>query len=382
MRVLFTSTPDPGHLNPLIRYAVGLKEAGHEVRFASREAARAMIEKKGFGLACLEDPSQEELQRAWALLDASRGREGLAVGVRELFGRAMGRAALPGVVAEVESWRPDLIVHETGEFAGLVAAEMSGVPTASVSVLASAVMTEYAAEFRETVQDLRRHAGLNGAAPEPLSLVLTAFPSGVDKVERILGVPPIRIGQTGAPTEPVDGGETWLPVEGERFVYLTFGTVAGRSDKSKAAYRRALDVVADLPVKVLLTTGPVMDPALLKPVPANVIVETFVPQAKVFSRAAAIIHHGGSGTFIGALAAGLPQVVVPLFADQPYNARDVDAAGAGIAVEDTEPETLRSAILRALDAPEVRARAAEIACEMAAMPGVPHAVAAMEAQGR
>lgn len=382
LKVLFTSTPDAGHVNPLIRYALGLKEAGHEVRFASREAAKATVEKHGFGLARLDDPSEEEYKRAWALLDASRGRDGLAVGVREMFGRAMARAALPGVVSEIERWRPNLVVHESGEFAGLVAAEMAGVRTACVSVLASGVMAEYEAEYRGTVEDLRQYAGLTGAGPEPMSMVLTACPSGVDKVRRILGVEPIRIGQSGAPTSPVDGDEAWLPAEGERLVYVTFGTVAGRSDKSKAAYRRALAVVADLPIRVLLTTGPVMDPALLSPVPDNVRVETFVPQAKVFSRADAIVHHGGSGTFIGALAAGLPQVVVPLFADQPYNARDVSAAGAGIAVEDTDPETLRAAILRALDAPEIRARAGDIAREMAAMPGVPHAVAALEAHAR
>jgi UDP:flavonoid glycosyltransferase YjiC (YdhE family) len=48
--------------------------------------------------------------------------------------------------------------------------------------------------------------------------------------------------------------------------------------------------------------------------------------------------HGGSGTTLGALAAGLPLVVVPLFADQPVNARRVAAVGAGLAVE-PEPES-------------------------------------------
>lgn len=382
LRVLFTSTPDAGHLNPLIRYAVGLRAAGHEVRFASREAARTTVEKNGFELFGLDDPSEDELSRAWALLDASRGREGMAVGVREMFGRAMGGAALPGVVAAVESWTPSLIVHETTEFAGPVAAEKAGVPSACVSVLASGVMIEYEREYRETWQDMRQRAGLGGPGPEPLSMVLTAFPSGVDKVRKILGVEPVRIGQTGAPALPVDGEESWLPEEGETLVYLTFGTVAGRSDKSKAAYRRALDVVAGLPIKVLLTTGPVMDPALLEPVPDNVTVEAFVPQAKVFSRAAAIIHHGGSGTFIGTLAAGLPQVVVPLFADQPYNARAVDDAGAGVAVEDTDPEALRVAILRALEDASIRDKATRIAEEMTRMPGIPHAVDVLVAHAR
>ena len=49
--------------------------------------------------------------------------------------------------------------------------------------------------------------------------------------------------------------------------------------------------------------------------------------------ARAMVCHGGSGTMRAGLAAGIPQVVLPLFADQPDNAARVDALGAGIALE-------------------------------------------------
>ena len=47
-----------------------------------------------------------------------------------------------------------------------------------------------------------------------------------------------------------------------------------------------------------------------------------------------MIGHGGFGTTMGALAAGVPQVVVPLFSfDQIVNGEHVAAVGAGLTVE-------------------------------------------------
>jgi len=50
-------------------------------------------------------------------------------------------------------------------------------------------------------------------------------------------------------------------------------------------------------------------------------VEAWVPQADALAAATVVVCHGGSGTTFGTLAAGLPLVIVPMFADQPANAR-------------------------------------------------------------
>ena len=52
---------------------------------------------------------------------------------------------------------------------------------------------------------------------------------------------------------------------------------------------------------------------------------------------------------LGALLSGVPQVVVPLFADQPYNARRIAALGAGLAADAEGPEAMRAAVERLLD---------------------------------
>jgi vancomycin aglycone glucosyltransferase len=77
---------------------------------------------------------------------------------------------------------------------------------------------------------------------------------------------------------------------------------------------------------------------------------------------AAVVHHGGAGTTTTATRAGAPQVVVPQIADQPYWAGRVAALGIGAAHDGPTPtiESLSAALNTAL-APEVRARATEVA---------------------
>ncbi len=126
------------------------------------------------------------------------------------------------------------------------------------------------------------------------------------------------------------------PASSRSFVYATFGSVAG--GLGVAPYRALLDAVDGLDVRVLLTTGAGVD---LGPVPENVRVERWVPQAEALAHASLVVCHGGSGTVLGALAAGIPLVLMPLFADQFANAHALEAAGAARVVE---PPELRAAI--------------------------------------
>jgi UDP:flavonoid glycosyltransferase YjiC (YdhE family) len=66
-----------------------------------------------------------------------------------------------------------------------------------------------------------------------------------------------------------------------------------------------------------------------------------------------VVCHGGSGTSLATLAAGVPLLVIPLIADQPANARMVEQLGAGIAVTTEGDGTLRG--LGPADVPRVRA---------------------------
>ena len=126
----------------------------------------------------------------------------------------------------------------------------------------------------------------------------------------------------------------WWDGASDPLVYVTFGSVAPqRDDVFPELFRAVIEALAPLPLRVLVTIGRDRDPAQLGAPPANVHVERWVPQASVMPHARAMVSHGGTVTMRAGLAAGIPQVVLPLFADQPDNAARVDALGAGIAVE-------------------------------------------------
>ena len=176
---------------------------------------------------------------------------------------------------------------------------------------------------------------------------------------------PIRSVAWRAAETPLPG---WLTAGATRpRVYLTLGTVSfGAVD----VLRRAASEIAALDVDLLVAVGPEGDPTLLGELPGNVHVERFVPQAEVLERVDLIVHHGGTGTVLAALEAGLPQVILPQGADQPFNADLISRSGAGRhqANDDYTPGSITALVEPLLgDCPE-RATAVRIAAEIATMP--------------
>jgi MGT family glycosyltransferase len=148
-----------------------------------------------------------------------------------------------------------------------------------------------------------------------------------------------------------------------------------------APLRAVLDALAALPVDVLATVGPDGDLGALVERPGNVRVERYVPQTRVLHRCAVVVSHGGSGTVLGALAAGVAQLCLPQGADQFLNAEAVAARGAGLALAPGEvtPVNVTEAVARLLDDPSSRQAAQAVAEEIAAMPSPEEVAADLEA---
>ncbi len=379
MRILFSSTRGAGHLQPLLPYARALVARKHEVMVAAPSEVREALQSAQLPHAPFDHPGDEVLAPIWARLKGEWSDAAMAIAAREIFAGANASAALPKLQATIRSFRPDLIVRDSVEFAALVGAEFASVRHARVAVHSVSFEAPLPAQIDEPISALR---GLVGLAPDQgASLraepVFSSFPASLDVVSSDSGMrAPFRA--RVVEDAPSNAPAVWAQAGDPRpLVYITFGSLAGTVSHIRWIYRTALDAVEDLPIRALLTTGLGIEAGALGAIPANVHVEAWIPQRDVLPRVAALVCHGGSGTLLGGLAAGVPMVVVPFGADQPHNAQLVAAAGAGLALSKPDASALRAAIRRVLDAPELRRGAQTLAREIAAMPTIDNAVDVM-----
>jgi UDP:flavonoid glycosyltransferase YjiC (YdhE family) len=284
--------------------------------------------------------------------------------------------------AACAEWRPDLILREPAEFASAIGAEAFAIRHARVA--ASLVASERELmELAGAAIDSRSPGVARAIAASPY---LTMFPAGLEDPAVPEPTDTRRFRDPAASAAAGTPGDLW-PGDERPLVYLSFGSVTGGLPMAPALYGAALEAVEQVPARVLVTVGNDLDLDALGPPPANVHLTRWVPQADALAEAALVVCHGGSGTTLGALAAGLPLVIVPLFADQAPNARRVAAVGAGLAVEPLregpskglpstiDPGALRAAIAAALGDERLARAARAIAGEMRALP-VPDGVLA------
>ena len=99
-------------------------------------------------------------------------------------------------------------------------------------------------------------------------------------------------------------------------VYVSFGTVLGHMSIAADAFRAVAHAVAESMPECFSRSVGRSTGHSSGVLPANVHVEPWVDQADAIAEAQVVVSHGGSGTTFGALRAGVPVVIVPLFADQ------------------------------------------------------------------
>ena len=309
----------------------------------------------GFCLPAGGEPSEEQVAAIRERLPVAPAAEALVLGNRELFGRLAADAMLAGMEDAWRDWGPDLVLRDPAEYASAVLAARTRTPIAQVAIsLAQAEAGSIAAAAPALEQHRRGLVSQLWAQP-----YLTRFPASFDPSPF---ADTVRFHEP--PEAPVSLPDWWRGSDAP-LIYLTFGTVLGYMSIATETYRMALKAVERTSARVLLTVGRRFDASTLGPVPPNVHVEPWIDQARVLGHADLVVCHGGSGTTLAALAAGVPLVMVPLFADQFENARRVGQTGAGQVVETTAPQITRS-IEDVLGDVTYRDRARAIAAEMAA----------------
>ena len=252
-------------------------------------------------------------------------------------------------------WRPDLVVCDETDFGSMVAAERLGLPHATVLVSAAGSFVHRALAAEPADPELA------GLSPD---LVLSPFPPSL----RDPGAAHCFRTVTGAHSR-ADGPPT---------VYFTLGTVFNL--ESGDLFARVLAGLRDLDVDVVATVGRQIDPEELGPQPDRIRIERYLPQSAVLPRCSAVVSHAGSGSVLGALAYGLPSVLLPMGADQPLNAARCEELGVARTLDAVRatPGDVADAVSSVLSDPSYRTSAERVRDEIRGLRGPEHAVRLLE----
>jgi UDP:flavonoid glycosyltransferase YjiC (YdhE family) len=371
MRVLFTTTSGRGHFQPMFPLARALAQANHEVLWACAREVCPELRAKGFdaqpaGVFDLDpSPLRDPPPEIAALPPAERPDHLFS----HVFGPRRAEPMLADLIPITDEWRPHLLVCEQGELAGPIAAAHCGAPniTHAFGRLLPAVRVERAGK---AMADIWRAHDLT---PRPFAgtydhLYIDIYPPGIQSADKqhVGAVQPIR------PAERIERDPDAEPI-----IYITLGTVF---NNDLALFSTALEAARELEIRIVVTLGPGNEPAALGPQPRNVTVAEFIPQSQLLPACAAVVSHGGSGTFLAALAAGVPQVVLPQAADQFLNAEAAARGGIGLVVPPGELsiERVRAALERVLGDAAYRTAAQRVQAEISEMPAPARVVTELE----
>lgn len=383
MRVLITTQPADGHLNPMLGLSAALRHAGHDVVFASSRTFAPRIEARGeravaVGLDWLESDGAVEPPNPTT---DPTGRETI---FQRLFLRQVAVRTADDLLDVVRDRRPDVIVRESVEFAGAAVAERAGIPLATFDFSFpfgfDDLIGRYGRATGVALDELRGHVGLGPTSDRDW------FSGRL----RICTLPESYLGARHDGTKDVVIRPNVLRIvddavipdwvgELEGAVYVSLGTIftGGFPHVLEAAAAGA----AALGHATVVTYGPSVElDALDLPDGAHVRIARYVPQGAVLDRCLAAVVHGGTGTVLGALARGVPVVVIPLGADQHQHAASVDRLGAGVVLghDDLTPQLVAAAVREVLGTPSYRAAARRLATELASLPGPEHAIPALQ----
>lgn len=364
MRVLAASIPGLGHLLPMAPLIEAMVAAGDEVTVAAHPSVADYVERTG---AQLEAVGHDEATWFDRLRERTHGAPGDGISpdrinhyfLPRLFGEIGADDMVDELLGVAREVRPDVVLFETYALAAPLVAELTG--ALSVQHLVGPIIDpEVLTLADDAVSPLWRSYGWSspGHAGVYAGATVSICPPSLERFEVPCGE---HLAVRPSPTPD------HVPISRDRpLVYVTIGTFFS---ENLEVYATVLEALGDLPIDVVVTLGAGGDPDALA-APSNATVERFVPQAELLPLCSAVVHHGGGGTTFGALAHGLPQVVLAQGADNFINAEMVAGCGAGIALAPSARSAgeVRSAVREALAVPGYGVAAREVAAEIAEMP--------------
>ncbi|HVN40985.1 MAG TPA: glycosyltransferase [Myxococcota bacterium] len=363
-RVLVTAYPQSGHLHPLIPTARALVDAGCSIVVATSASQRAGLASAGFetiDLGPSHDEAAAQLGKLLPTILAMAPPDRRPRLFSFLFGEVYAAAIADELLERARSLRPDLILSGLESLAGPLVAARLELPLA-VTGFGLGLPHDVCEAAMRAVAPLWKRAGLDVPARAGVfdGLYVDACPASLrpDDVPVAPRCQPVRPAQ-------FDGVGELPPLPTRRpLVYVSFGT--NRVFATPKRLRTIAEAIAALGAGAVITG---CDPGELGTVPDGVAAHGFVPQSLLLPHCDAAICHAGANTAFGALAKGVPLVMVPLGADHFTNTRAVVRRGAALALdEEADSQSIAAALERVLRDREIRTAAREVAEEIAAMP--------------
>lgn len=396
MRVLVTIVPGLGHLQTMLPVAQALQNAGHELFFACAESFQPKVRAAGFktlpaGLDWLE----YEAEKTFPELATMPLEEQQDWYVRDVFADVAAHKMVRDILKIAAEWRPDLIVRGMFEIGGCLAGERLGLHHVAIGA-GLCVRSEY---FDELVGDqLAYLRSLYGLPPYPSTEMLYRYaylafvPPSFDLSE--LPLPQAYYSfQPAFRAAPAEKLPEWFEkLPRQPIVHVTLGTVF---NKIPEIYRSVIEGLRDEPINLIVSVGRSLNPAQFGPQPSNVWIEQFLPHALLLPRCDLLVTHAGAGTLTQAFNYGLPLVLVPLTADQPFQAARCEKLGNGRVLvrpgarftnrygltavwPELSPRTIRETAREMLADSFYRGNAVKLQSEIAALPGPTEAVVLLE----
>ncbi|MDF2733157.1 MAG: eryC [Desertimonas sp.] len=366
-RVLFCARPAFGHVYPLIPLALAARAAGHDVSFASAGTFVARLQALGFptfdvGMTLAEAYEALLGDDTAKMPRGDDGRPDPEMGGR-FFIDVMARATAADLVPLLAENRPDVVVYEHYDLGAAVAARRAG-----LRAVCTAISPRPPRDLLEVFcgDRLDRLWAAHSVSPGGFDVFtgdvyLDIFP---DVLQPQVIDDPARVRMRSVPfAEPGVTVPSWVGQRTRPLIYLTLGTIVATDE----VLQPAIDGLSTIDADLLVALGSA-DGSGLGRLPDNVHVESFVDQPKVLNHADLVVHHGGSGTILAALAAGTPQLLLPKGADQFYNADAMAATGLATVLEPRDATADAVATLAKIALEDDHPAAEATRAELAALP--------------
>ncbi len=383
MRILLTCCPAYGHVNTMLPLAREARRAGHEVAIATGAELVPEIERRGFD-TWLVGPSRAEsdasLHATYPDLEAFSPEERMQVQLSGVFVEPAAKRAVE-LVPRAQEWEPNIVVHEVSELAGALAAARTGArhvvhglglmpPAQMWKVLYGSRFARMCWEWQlpELVEGVRYATYLDICPPSLRTGSEPPWPQ-IQPLRPAAGEPAVG--------ERLPDAIADLPYP--QTIHLTLGTIF---HEAPGVLETAITGLRELPLNLVVTSGPDTNSGRFGPQPPHVLIEPYIPHSLLLPQCCLIVSHGGAGIMLGALAHGLPQLILPQGADQFMNAVACRSAGAALALtpEEFSAPAVAAAAERLITEPRFRGAAGGIQAEIDAMPHADTVLTALTAE--